>query len=168
MKQYDGSMTSANRRDMGSPAASDLVRQLRTFNLETERYVQRMSHRHSMHRTDLAAIGLVMDRGGASPTDIAHGLNLSPSATTAMIDRLERAGHVRRERVESDRRSVRVEITDQALAVGSSMFGLLAAHMRPVLDSYDEDELAAMAALMQRINEAAHAAADEAVAEPSD
>lgn len=154
-------MTTANRSGMSS-AASDLVRQLRIFNLETERYIQRQSQRHAMHRTDLAAIGLVMDRGGASPTDIANGLNLSPSATTAMIDRLERAGHVRRERHESDRRSVRVEVTDQALAVGSSMFGILAKHMRTVLDSYDEDELAAMALLMERLNGSARAAADEA------
>lgn len=161
-------MTTANRRDMGSPAAGELVRQLRMFNLQTGRYVQRMSHRHSMHRTDLAAIGLVMDRGGATPKDIAHGLNLSPSATTAMIDRLERAGHVRRERVAGDRRSVRVEVTEQALAVGASMFGLLAAHMRPVLDAYDQDELEALAGLMQRINAAAAAAADEAGAGATD
>lgn len=155
-------MTTAHRRDMGSSAATDLVRELRLFNLEIERYVLRMSHVHAMHRTDLSAIGLVMDRGGATPKDIAEGLNLSPSATSAMIDRLERAGHVRRERVESDRRSVRVEITDQALAVGSSMFGLLAAHMREVLDEHDPDELAAMAVLMERINAAARAAGDEA------
>lgn len=161
-------MDIANRRDMGSPAAGDLVRQLRIFNLESERYIHRTSGRHSMHRTDLAAIGLVMDRGGASPKDIAHGLNLSPSATTAMIDRLERAGHVRRERVEGDRRSVRVEITDQALTVGASMFSLLARHIGGVLDSYDEQELAAMASLMARINAAAHAAADEASTEHTD
>ncbi len=155
-------MTKANRRDMGAPGASDLVRELRMFNLEIERYIAQMSHLHSMHRTDLAAIGLVMDRGGASPKDIAEGLNLSPSATTAMIDRLERAGHMRRERVASDRRSVRVEITDQALAVGSSMFGLLAVHMREVLDGYDDDELARMAVLMERLNVSARAASDQA------
>jgi DNA-binding MarR family transcriptional regulator len=161
-------MTSADRGDRGTSAAGELVRQLRILNLETERYIQRTSHRHAMHRTDLAAIGLVMDRGGASPKEIAHGLNLSPSATTAMIDRLERAGHVRRERVESDRRSVRVEVTDQAMAVGGSMFALLSTHMRAVLDSYDEDELAAMASFMERINASARAAADEATSARSD
>jgi DNA-binding MarR family transcriptional regulator len=159
-------MTDASRRDTRSPAANDLVRELRLFNLEIERYVQRMSHVHSMHRTDLSAIGLVMDRGGATPKDIAEGLNLSPSATSAMIDRLESAGHVRRERVESDRRSVRVEVTDQALAVGSSMFGLLARHMREVLDEHDDAELAAMASLMERLNAAARAASEEAGSAP--
>ncbi len=166
-------MSKANRpgtapRDMGSTGATDLVRELRLFNLEIERYILRMSHVHAMHRTDLSAIGLVMDRGGATPKDIAEGLNLSPSATSAMIDRLERAGHVRRERVETDRRSIKVEITDQALAVGSSMFGLLAKHMREVLDEHSDDELAAMAALMERINASARAASEEAGTAPGD
>lgn len=147
---------------MGSPASSDLVRELRTFTGEIERYILQMSHVHSMHRTDLTAISLVMDRQGASPKDISQGLGLSPSATTAMLDRLESAGHVRRERVEGDRRAVRVEITDQALAVGGSMFGLLARHLREVLDTYDDQELARTAALMARINIATRAASDEA------
>ena len=160
-------MTEASRGDL-SPAAGDLVRELRIFNLEIERYTQRMSHLHAVHRTDLSAIGFVMDHGGATPKDIAEALNLSPSATTAMIDRLERAGHVRRERDAHDRRSVHVEITDQAVAVGSSMFGLLASHMRGVLDGHDERELAAMAALMERLNASARAAAAEASSAPTD
>jgi DNA-binding MarR family transcriptional regulator len=143
-------------------AAHDLIRELRIFSVEIERYIGQMSHVHAMHRTDLSAIGFVMDRGGATPGEISEGLSLSPSATTAMIDRLERAGHMHRERVENDRRSVRVEITDQALAVGSSMFGLLATHMRSVIDTIDEDELARTAALMERINAAARAAGEEA------
>lgn len=160
-------MNSTNRRDMGSAGASDLVRELRIFNQEMEHYILRMSHMHTMHRTDLSAIGLVMERGGATPKDIAEALGLSPSATTAMIDRLERAGHMRRERVEKDRRSVMVEITDDALAVGSSMFSLLATHMREVLDTYDDDELARMAVLMERLNRAARAASEEARVRPA-
>ncbi|QGG40622.1 MarR family winged helix-turn-helix transcriptional regulator [Aeromicrobium yanjiei] len=157
-------MTAANRRGAGSPAATELVRQLRMFTAEVERYVLEMSHVHAMHRTDLAAIGLVMDRGPTSPKDISDGLGLSPSATSAMLDRLERAGHVRRERAETDRRSVRVEITDDALAVGGSMFGILAKHMRQVLGAHDEQDLARAAALMQELNAAARAARDEAAA----
>ncbi|NRQ49980.1 MarR family winged helix-turn-helix transcriptional regulator [Aeromicrobium stalagmiti] len=155
-------MTNANRRDMGSAASDDLVRELRIFAGEIERYILQMSHTHSMHRTDLAAIALVMDRETTTPKDISDGLGLSPSATTAMLDRLERAGHVTRERVETDRRSVHVEITDTAIAVGGSMFGILARHMRQVLDTQDDAELARTAALMEQINTATRAASAEA------
>lgn len=143
-------------------ATADLVRELRTFSGEIERYIAQMSHVHTMHRTDLTALALVMDRGGASPGEISEGLGLSPSATSAMLDRLESAGHVNRTRVESDRRSVRVEVTDSARAVGGSMFGILAGHMRAVLDAHDERDLAAMAALMEQLNGATRAARDEA------
>lgn len=155
-------MTNANRSNMGSAASDDLVRELRIFAGEIERYVLQMSHEHSMHRTDLAAIALVMDRDSTSPKDISEGLGLSPSATSAMLDRLERAGHVRRERVDTDRRAVRVEITDQALEVGGSMFAILARHMRSVLDTQDEAELARTAVLMEQINAATRAARAEA------
>ena len=155
-------MTNAKRSDTGSAASDDLVRELRIFAGEIERYVLQMSHEHSMHRTDLAAIALVMDRDTTSPKDISEGLGLSPSATSAMLDRLERAGHVRRERVDTDRRAVRVEITDQALEVGGSMFAVLARHMRGVLDTQDEAELARTAVLMEQINAATRAARAEA------
>jgi DNA-binding MarR family transcriptional regulator len=157
-------MTSASRGPSGPAATLDLIRELRTYTAEAERYIAQMGHVHTLHRTDLSAIGFVMDHGGATPTEISEGLRLSPSATSAMLDRLERVGHVRRERAESDRRSVHVVITDQALDVGSSMFGLLAKHMRAVLDTYDQDELARMATLMHRLNDATRAASEEAAA----
>lgn len=155
-------MTRAEPDPVPSTASTDLVRELRLFSAEIERYVAQMSHVHTMHRTDLTALALVMDRGGASPGQISDGLGLSPSATSAMLDRLESAGHIRRTRDESDRRSVRVEVTDSARSVGGSMFGILARHMRTVLDAHDETELAAMAILMEQINGAARAARDEA------
>ncbi len=159
-------MTSANRPPSSSPAAEGLVTALRRFNLETERYIGEVSRQHSVHRTDLDAIGLVMQRGTASPKDLSKGLRLSPSATSAMLDRLERSGHMRRERVEGDRRAVSVEITDQARSVGASMFGLLATHMNEVLGTYDDDELSRMTDLVERLSTAARAASEEAGAEP--
>lgn len=155
-------MSRATSDPAPSVASADLVRELRLFSGEIERYVAQMSHVHTMHRTDLTALALVMDHGGLSPGEISEGLGLSPSATSAMLDRLESAGHVRRARVESDRRSVRVEVTDSARAVGGSMFGILARHMRAVLDDHDEADLAVMASLMEQINGAARAARDEA------
>lgn len=155
-------MTRAEPDPVPSAASIDLVRELRLFSGEIERYITQMSQVHTMHRTDLTALALVMDHGGASPGQISDGLGLSPSATSAMLDRLETAGHVRRTRVESDRRSVRVDVTDSARAVGGSMFGLLARHIRAVLDAHDETELAAMTILMEQINGAARAARDEA------
>lgn len=159
-------MSPANRRPPSSPAADELVVALRRFNQETEQYIDEVSRQHSVHRTDLDAIGLVMQRGSASPKDISEGLRLSPSATSAMLDRLERSGHMQRGRVENDRRAVRVEITDSARAVGASLFSLLASHMYRVLDTYDDEELVRMTELLERLSNAAHSASEEARIRP--
>lgn len=153
-------MTAAIRRPSGP--AEDLLRELRTLTGDVERYVGHMSHVHHMHRTDLSAISMVMDGDGASPKEISAALRLSPSATSAMLDRLERAGHVERRRSETDRRGVEVQVTDSARAVGGLMFGLLARHMRDALEDVDEAELVRTAALMRRLSAAARAAADDA------
>lgn len=154
-------MTIANRPHEPSPAAAELVTALRRFTVESEQYITQISRHHSVHRTDLDAIGLVMHRGGASPKEISAGLRLSPSATSAMLDRLERSGHMRRGPVEGDRRAVRVEITDQARSVGSTMFKALAVHMHAVLETYDDDDLVRAADLLERLSAAAHAATQE-------
>lgn len=154
-------MTSANRPPSTSHAADELVTALRRFNVETEQYIAQISRHHAVHRTDLDAIGLVMQSGGASPKDISSGLRLSPSATSALLDRLERSGHMRRGPVEGDRRAVRVEITDEARAVGASMFKMLGIHMHAVLDTYDPDELTRTVELIERLSAAARAATQE-------
>lgn len=153
-------MTAAIRRPTGP--AEDLVRELRTLTGDLERYVLQMSHLHDMHRTDLSAIGMVMDGGGASPKEISTALGLSPSATSAMLDRLERAGHVERRRSASDRRGVEVQVTDSAREVGASMFGLLGRHMRAVLDEVDDEDLVRTSELLHRLSAATRAAADDA------
>ncbi len=50
----------------------------------------------------------------ASPGELARHLGVSTASMTAMIDRLERSGHVRRERHETDRRSIYVVPTERS------------------------------------------------------
>jgi DNA-binding MarR family transcriptional regulator len=51
--------------------------------------------------------------GGMSAGELARAGHLSPAAVTAALDRLERAGYVRRVRDHEDRRRVLVEVTDR-------------------------------------------------------
>lgn len=151
-------MVSASGRSPRVPASVDLIRELRTFSEEIERYISQMSQLHTMHRTDLSAIALIMELGEASPRDISDGLGLSPSATSAVLNRLERAEHVRRWQSATDRRSVRVEVTDQARTVGKAMFMQLAQHVNKALELHDDGELAETAVLIEEINRATRAA----------
>lgn len=136
-----------------SPDALRVVRRLRGFAEESELYVSAAGRDVEMHRTDLAGLVLVMDRGLAgehpTPGQISAALQLSAPATSAMLDRLERLGHVVRSPHPTDRRSVTVEITEHALAVGGAMFGRLSDHLAPVLAARSEAELAVIATFLE-------------------
>jgi DNA-binding MarR family transcriptional regulator len=148
-----------------SDEAMRVVRALRGYTNESELYVAAAGREAAMHRTDLTGLALVMDRAQlgetTTPGQLSAAMHLSPPATSAMLDRLERLGHVRRRPHPSDRRSVVLEMTEHARAVGEEMFGRLAAHLGPVLGSRTEEELADIAAFLEQVVAATRAARDE-------
>ncbi len=141
------------------------IRALRTVTNETELYVGAAGREAAMHRTDLTGLAIVMDRGDTgtpvTPGQLSATLGLSAPATSAMLDRLERLGHVHRSPHPSDRRSVVVEMTDHARAVGETMFGRLAAHLAPVLAARTGEELATVAAFLEDVATATREAREE-------
>ncbi|MBB6628395.1 MarR family transcriptional regulator [Nocardioides sp. KIGAM211] len=151
--------------DDRSPETVRVVRALRSYANESELYVGAAGREAAMHRTDLSGLALVMDRGlqGEHPTpgQLSAALQLSAPATSAMLDRLERLGHVTRSPHPTDRRSVVVEITDHALEVGGAMFGRLAAHLAPVLAGHTDEELALVAQVLEEVGAATRAAREE-------
>ncbi len=125
----------------------ELVRLLQEYAGEAGRLSQVFADRHDMHVTDLYALLAVMqaDRAGhpLTPGRLGAHLGLSSGATTAVVDRLERAEHVRRTRDDRDRRRVTLRYGNAADRVGAAFFGPLGARMDTMLDGYDSAELAA-------------------------
>jgi DNA-binding MarR family transcriptional regulator len=64
-----------------------------------------------IHATDLSSLQLLQaSEEPVTPTGLAHHLGISTGSATAAIDRLERAGFVRRVRSANDRRGVIIEL----------------------------------------------------------
>ncbi|WP_326836884.1 MarR family transcriptional regulator [Amycolatopsis rhabdoformis] len=154
----------------GSPAAPagdphGLAGLLRRHAVETERYVATFGAGHGLHRTDLNALAVIMDADRThepmTPGRLSTALHLSPPATSALIDRLEQAGHLRRTRSATDRRQVDLRITDSALAVGAALFGPLAEHVRAAIERYTEPQQALIARFLEDVSAAVTAAADD-------
>ena len=61
---------------------------------------------------------------------------------TALVDRLEKVGHVRRVRDPEDRRRVVLEMSDSAMAAGAEHFGGLQRDLAAAMEGYSDDELA--------------------------
>jgi len=123
----------------------ELVRLLQAHAGEADRLGQVFAERHSMHSTDLYALLAVMqaDVSGAplTPGRLGEHLGLSSGATTAVIDRLERAEHVHRTRDGRDRRRVTLHYSDAASQLGREFFGPFGAKMGEMLARYSLAEL---------------------------
>lgn len=139
-----------------------LLASMREFSLESDRYVERVAFLHDLHRTDLNALGYLvrpdLAENAMTPGKLGDALNLSSPATTALVDRLEKAGHVNRKRSETDRRQVELAMTDHARSVGRELFAPLATHMSTALANYSPEELAVVQRFLAEMTEATIAA----------
>jgi len=137
---------SADVPPQGGPVQpSPLVRLLQEFSLEANRYVDAAGARNDMHRTDLNALSVIMEHTAknqvVTPGVLRRELHLSSPATTALIDRLDRSGHVVRERQGTDRRQVQLRMTAKAFDDGGAMFLPLARHMGAAMERFTPEEL---------------------------
>jgi DNA-binding MarR family transcriptional regulator len=99
-----------------------------------------MTQLHVMH---------VLDRHGELPMSrLAEMLDVSLSAATGLVDRVEERGFVERIRVPSDRRIVMVRITPAGRQMLDDVEVLQAGIIKHILDELDEAQLAGVAAAM--------------------
>ncbi|MER5916114.1 MarR family transcriptional regulator [Streptomyces sp. NPDC001982] len=137
----------------------EIVHLLRSVALELGLHSARFASRNGMHPTDVRALIALMDarRAGEETTAgrLGAALGLNSAGTTALVDRLERAGHVRRVRGEGDRRKVVIEVDESAVELGWSFFGPLIDRSVELLRGYDERELAAIRGFLTGVRDAA-------------
>lgn len=72
---------------------------------------QRLLAEHGLTPTSSALLAVLTRADGQSHRELAGHLALTPATLTPVVDQLERAGDIRRERDPRDRRVVRVSIT---------------------------------------------------------
>ena len=91
--------------------------------------------------TDGQCMSILGIRGTSTPTELARYTGLTTGSTTAMLDRLERAGFIRRVPNPKDRRGVLVEIDEEwGKTAGPLVAGIQQAN-RELLASYSPEEL---------------------------
>ncbi|MFD7699197.1 MarR family winged helix-turn-helix transcriptional regulator [Streptomyces caelestis] len=107
--------------------AMELVHLLRAVTVEFDLLGAEFAARHGLHPTDVRALIHLLDaaRAGtrATPGWLGGQLRLNSSGTTALVDRLERLGWVRRSRDTADRRRVLLEVEEEATQLGWAFFG---------------------------------------------
>ncbi len=129
------------------PAArQEVALLLRRLTVELDAVGQRFAALHGLGRTDVRALVAIMDaaRAGRALTAGALGeaVQLSSASVTALLDRLERVGHIRRVRDPADRRRVVLEMSDSAMAAGGAFFGGLQRDLLAAMAGYPDEEIA--------------------------
>ena len=140
---------------------------LRRLTVELDAVGQRFADLHGLGRTDVRALVAIMDAARAGEPLSAGGLgaavSLSSASVTALVDRLERAGHVHRVRDPADRRRVALEMSESAMAAGAQFFGRLQQDVVAAMADYSDEELAVVRRFLERMTDVVvrHARADE-------
>ena len=125
----------------------EAVRNLRSLILAGEHYRQTVSEAIGLGTTESQALSYLAVHGESGQSVLARDLGLTSSASTALVDRLERQGVCARVRHPKDRRRLIVRLTDRGQAVVDESHRWLAATLEQI-DRGDLEKVSAALALL--------------------
>lgn len=132
--------------------AAELGAAMQAYQRSTQAFDDEVGRQLGLNPADLRCLDWLVDRA-RSASELSEATGLSSAATTAMIDRLERKGFVRRSRSVDDRRRVLVEMTEWGRERAGEFYGPLVVEGTGLLDRFSTEELASMVRHLQEITE---------------
>jgi DNA-binding MarR family transcriptional regulator len=133
---------------------------LRALSTEIDRLDQAAADRYGLNRTDMRALDIIGRSGPLAPTDLARRLGFTTGGVTTVLDRLERAGYIRRRPASGDRRRLVVEAAEATAARDAEVFGGLIRQTSDLLATYTDDQLKVIDDFLARARQLTAAYAD--------
>ena len=131
-----------------------LIRETRHFLAEAILFNQQLADRLGINAIDYQVLNLLDLFGPATPGDLAQLTGLSSGGMTVVIDRLEHAHYIERERNPRDRRSVIVRFAAAPKRRIAVLYKPVLALMDKVLAAYDLEQLGIINDFFMRSNRA--------------
>jgi DNA-binding MarR family transcriptional regulator len=119
-----------------------VLREVRRMTGQSVLISQAVAERFGLASSDLECLDLALLSGGATAGDFARATGLTTGAITGVIDRLERAGYVRRERDPGDRRKVIVRARPAMTRRIAPLYDSLQREMTTLWSRYSDAQLA--------------------------
>ncbi len=119
-----------------------VLREVRRMTAQSVLISQAVSERFGLNSSDLECLDLALLSGGATAGEFAKVTGLTTGAITGVIDRLERAGYVRRERDPTDRRKVVVRARPAMTRRIAPLYDSLQREMTALWSRYGDEQLA--------------------------
>ncbi|MFF6779057.1 MarR family winged helix-turn-helix transcriptional regulator [Streptomyces sp. NPDC012637] len=149
----------ADRVDRAQLAAA-VDQELRTLVSRSVLFHQAVADRLGLSVLDLNCLGALVARGPMAAGQLAEENGVTTGAITGVIDRLEAAGHVRRDRDPKDRRRVLVTPMPNLEAKVFPLFESLGSSLAELCERFTESELETV---LDFVRSAAPITHDEAV-----
>jgi DNA-binding MarR family transcriptional regulator len=127
-----------------------LTRELRRVSGQSVLFSHAVADRLGMHPTDLECLGFLAEEGPVPAGRLAELTGLTTGAVTRMIDRLERAGYVRREADPRDRRRVIVRALPERAREIAPLFEGMDRAMTGLCAGYSDEQLAVILDFINR------------------
>jgi DNA-binding MarR family transcriptional regulator len=132
-------------------ASGESIRQLlNRRDLASARHRAAMSRRLGLSESEMLAVAHLAQHGRLSPSALAQLLDLSSGGITALVQRLESAGHLVRRRHPTDRRSVLVELSEELVARAEREFGPLVEDLERASLELSEEERQVVRRFLER------------------
>jgi len=150
-------MTSKPGRSRRGAAAADLARvptpvtpadrivlEIRKFIAATIFFNAQAAEKVGLGLTDMQMIHVLQLHGPSTPSRLAAGTGLSSGGVTVALDRLERAGYIRREPNPADRRSLLVTLVPASLVKLAGLYEGVEGRTRQLLATLPQRDLEAV------------------------
>src|SRR5215467_1661706 len=137
-------MEPAKSKEPAKELVAQVIRGAREFSIGTVLFHQAIGQILGVNVTNMKCLDMMTQQGPAMPSQLAAHTGLSSGATTAMIDRLEKAGLVERRSHPKDRSGTILVLTEEAMRKLPSLFSSLGTAMETLVSSYPQKELAVL------------------------
>ena len=123
---------------------------VRDYGVNLTHFRNAMSEWAGLNATDMECLRLLSQKGTATPTELARHTGLTSGATTAMLDRLEKAGLIERRPNPDDRRGTLIAAQESSSEKMAGWFESARKAQDALMSTYSESELEIIADVFER------------------
>jgi len=123
---------------------------VRDYGIHLTQFRNAVSEWAGLNTTDMECLRLLFLKGIATPSELARHTGLTSGATTAMLDRLEKADLIERRPNPNDRRGTLIAPAQSGAEKAASWFESARKAQDELISSYSESELEIISDVFER------------------
>lgn len=131
---------------------SRVIMNAREFGISTVLFRHVTGGMLGVNVTDMECLGILFFKRLATPTELSLYTGLSSGATTAMLDRLEKAELIERHPNPVDRRGLLISISRKSAKKMNPIFAAVRDAQNDLVSEYSEKELSLIANFLERLS----------------